>query len=118
MCEVLQLVQSQQKWIGAKIQEWTGRTEMLDACATSGKKTIAGAKYDVIQYGCRTDTNMVKADRDPSRKINACTEQEGAAAAAEKGNGDKNGGKDKGRLFAVLFASGMTVLVGILLLWM
>ena len=82
------------------------------------KKTIAGAKYDVIQYGCRTDTNMVKADRDPSRKINACTEQEGAAAAAEKGNGDKNGGKDKGRLFAVLFASGMTVLVGILLLWM
>ena len=62
LCEVLQLVQNQKQWISLKIKEWTGRDEMLDACSKTGTIQITGATFDVTQYECRTDSEMVKDD--------------------------------------------------------
>ena len=40
----------------------TGRDEMLDACSKTGTIQITGATFDVTQYECRTDSEMVKDD--------------------------------------------------------
>ncbi len=73
LCEVLQLVQSQKKWIGKKIKQWTGRTVlMLDACSASGTRSIDDDTFDVEQYGCRTDSSMIKGDGGDPGSVNVC----------------------------------------------
>ena len=53
MYEMLQLVQTQKEWIQSEIFKWTGRTDMLDACAETGRRSfMAGEKFDISQNGC------------------------------------------------------------------
>ena len=54
MYEILQLVQTQKEWVQSQIFEWTGRTDMLDACSPSGKRSfMPDQKFDVEQNGCQ-----------------------------------------------------------------
>ena len=53
MWEILQLVQTQKEWIQSEIYKWTGRTDMLDACSETGRRSfMSGEKFDIIQNGC------------------------------------------------------------------
>ena len=53
MYEMLQLVQTQKEWIQSEIFKWTGRTDMLDSCADTGRRSfMAGEKFDILQNGC------------------------------------------------------------------
>ena len=53
MYEMLQLVQTQKEWIQSEIFKWTGRTDMLDSCADTGRRSfMAGGKFDILQNGC------------------------------------------------------------------
>ena len=53
MYEILQLVQTQKEWIQSEIYKWTGRTDMLDACAKNGRRSfMTGNKFDISQNGC------------------------------------------------------------------
>ena len=53
MYEFLQLVQTQKEWIQSEIYRWTGRTEMLDSCSASGKRSfMTGSIFDVPQNDC------------------------------------------------------------------
>ena len=40
MYEILQLVQTQKQWVQSHIYNWTGRTDMLDACDPSGRRSF------------------------------------------------------------------------------
>ena len=54
MYEVLQLVQTQKEWVQSQIFEWTGRTDMLDACDPSGRRSfMPDQKFDIAQNGCQ-----------------------------------------------------------------
>jgi len=54
MYEILQLVQTQKEWIQSQIFEWTGRTDMLDACDLSGRRSfMLDQKIDVVQNNCQ-----------------------------------------------------------------
>ena len=53
MYEFLQLVQTQKEWIQSEIYRWTGRTEMLDSCSKSGKRSfMPNSKFDIPQNNC------------------------------------------------------------------
>ena len=53
MYEMLQLVQTQKEWIQSEIFKWTGRTDMLDSCADTGRRSFMdGEKFDILQNGC------------------------------------------------------------------
>jgi len=53
MYEMLQLVQTQKEWIQSEIFKWTGRTDMLDSCADTGRRSfMVGEKFDILQNGC------------------------------------------------------------------
>jgi len=54
MYELLQLVQTQKKWIQSEIFRWTGRKVMRDACAATGKRSfMPGRKFDTPQNNCK-----------------------------------------------------------------
>jgi len=54
MYEILQLVQTQKEWVQSQIFEWTGRTDMLDACDPSGRRSfMPDQKFDIAQNGCQ-----------------------------------------------------------------
>ena len=56
MYEELQLVQTQKRWVQAEVTRWTGRTDLRDACALSGRRSFAAtAPFDVPQNGCRAE---------------------------------------------------------------
>ena len=53
MYEMLQLVQTQKEWVQSEIFKWTGRTDMLDACSKTGRRSfMAGEKFNILQNGC------------------------------------------------------------------
>ena len=53
MYEMLQLVQTQKKWIQQEIYNWTGRTDMLDACSETGRRSFMdGNKFEIKQNDC------------------------------------------------------------------
>ena len=53
MYEMLQLVQTQKEWVQSEIFQWTGRTDMLDACSKTGRRSfMAGEKFNILQNGC------------------------------------------------------------------
>ena len=53
MYELLQLLQTQKKWIQSEIYRWTGRNEMLDSCSSSGTRSfMTGSNFDVPQNDC------------------------------------------------------------------
>ena len=53
MYEMLQLVQTQKEWVQSEIFKWTGRTDMIDACSKTGRRSfMAGEKFDILQNGC------------------------------------------------------------------
>ena len=53
MYEMLQLVQTQKQWIQQEIYNWTGRTNMLDACSETGRRSFMdGNKFEIKQNGC------------------------------------------------------------------
>ena len=57
MYEFLQLIQTQKKWIQSEIYRWTGRTEMLDSCSSSGKRSfMPNSDFDVPQNSCVKET--------------------------------------------------------------
>ena len=54
MYEILQLVQTQKQWVQSHIYEWTGRTDMLDACDPSGRRSfMPDQKFDIAQNDCK-----------------------------------------------------------------
>ena len=54
MYEILQLVQTQKDWVQSQIFEWTGRTDMLNACDPSGRKSFMPyQKFDIVQNDCQ-----------------------------------------------------------------
>ena len=54
MYEILQLVQTQKEWIQSQIFKWTGRTDMLDACDPSGRRSfMPDQKFNVGQNDCQ-----------------------------------------------------------------
>jgi len=54
MYEILQLVQTQKEWVQSEIFKWTGRTDMLDACDPSGRRSfMPNQKFDIAQNGCQ-----------------------------------------------------------------
>tara|TARA_B100001250_G_C19732456_1_gene759173 strand:+ start:296 stop:1294 length:999 start_codon:yes stop_codon:yes gene_type:complete len=54
MYEILQLVQTQKEWVQSQIYEWTGRTDILDACDPSGRRSFMPDKnFDINQNGCQ-----------------------------------------------------------------
>ena len=53
MHEYLKLLQTQKKWIQSEIFKWTGRTEMIDACSETGRRSfMPDQKFDVLQNEC------------------------------------------------------------------
>ena len=53
MYEFLQLVQTQKEWVQSEIYRWTGRTEMIDSCSKSGKRSfMPNSKFDIPQNNC------------------------------------------------------------------
>ena len=54
MYEILQLVQTQKQWVQSHIYNWTGRTDMLDACDPSGRRSfMPDQKFDIAQNDCQ-----------------------------------------------------------------
>ena len=54
MYEILQLVQTQKQWVQSHIYEWTGRTDMLDACDPTGRRSfMPDQKFEILQNGCQ-----------------------------------------------------------------
>ena len=53
MYEHLQLLQTQKRWIQSEIYNWTGRTDMIDSCSKSGRRSfMPDQKFDIPQSGC------------------------------------------------------------------
>ena len=53
MHEYLKLLQIQKKWIQAEIYKWTGKTDMIDACSETGRRSfMPDQKFDVLQNEC------------------------------------------------------------------
>ena len=51
--EHLQLLQTQKKWIQSEIFRWTGRTDMIDSCSESGRRSfMPDQKFDIPQNDC------------------------------------------------------------------
>ena len=53
MYEHLQLLQTQKRWIQSEIYKWTGRTDMIDSCSKSGRRSfMPDQKFDIPQSKC------------------------------------------------------------------
>jgi len=63
MYEMLQLIQTQKEWVQSEIFKWTGRTDMLDSCAETGRRSfMAGEKFDILQNRC--NQKLIKENDD------------------------------------------------------
>ena len=76
MYEQLQLLQTQKEWIQSEIFRWTGRTDMIDSCSESGRRSfMPDQKFDVPQNDC---VNAIDEHSWPHATFNKITIQENA----------------------------------------